>query len=81
MRYMVIERFKQGDARPIYRRFGTKGRLTPEGVAYVTGVIAADLSCCFQVMEADDPAALQAWVAQWSDIVDFEIVPIVESGM
>ncbi len=28
-------------------------------------------------MEADDVTLLQRWVAEWSDLVAFEIVPVV----
>jgi hypothetical protein len=31
--YMVIERFKGGDAVPVYRRFRDHGRLAPEGLS------------------------------------------------
>jgi hypothetical protein len=29
-------------------------------------------------MECDDVTLLQQWVAQWADLVEFEIVPVVE---
>jgi hypothetical protein len=28
-------------------------------------------------MECDDATLLQQWVAEWSDLVSFEIVPVV----
>jgi hypothetical protein len=28
-------------------------------------------------MECDDITLMQRWVAQWSDLVEFEIVPVV----
>ena len=31
MLYMVIEHFRGGDARPVYRRFREHGRLAPRG--------------------------------------------------
>jgi hypothetical protein len=31
-------------------------------------------------METDDPALLDAWTAQWSDLAEFEIVPVVGSA-
>jgi hypothetical protein len=76
---MVIERFRAG-ARPVYERFERDGRLMPEGIEYVASWVTADLTRCFQVMECDDVALLQAWVAEWEDLVDFEIVPVVVSG-
>lgn len=30
-------------------------------------------------MECDDASLFQEWVIQWQDLVDFEIVPVVES--
>lgn len=77
MQFRVIEHFKDRNAKPVYERFAAKGRLMPEGVRYVASWIAADFSCCYQVMETDDAALLQQWVAGWSDLVAFDIVPVV----
>jgi uncharacterized glyoxalase superfamily protein PhnB len=35
MLFMVIENFRKSDAKSIYRRFRDRGRLMPEGLAYV----------------------------------------------
>jgi hypothetical protein len=76
MLFMVIETFRDGDAEPVLRRFRDKGRLLPAGVTFVSSWIAADLGRCFQLMESDDVTLLQRWVAEWSDLVAFEIVPV-----
>lgn len=34
MRVMVIETFRDGDPKPVYKRFAGRGRLLPEGVTY-----------------------------------------------
>jgi len=73
---MVIEKFRDQDAKSVYRRFHEKGRLMPEGLVFVSSWVSADLGRCFQVMECDDVALLQRWVAAWSDLVEFEIVPV-----
>ena len=39
--------------------------------------VAADLGRCFQLMECGDITLLQQWVAEWSDLTDFEIIPVV----
>jgi hypothetical protein len=52
--------------------------MLPEGVTFINSWVSADLSRCFQVMECDNVAMLQQWVAQWSDLIEFEIVPVVE---
>ncbi len=79
MLLMVIERFKDGNAKPIGERFRRDGRMLPEDVIYhVSWVDPAGLRC-FQLMEAPDPESLAAWTSRWHDLVDFEIVPVLTS--
>jgi hypothetical protein len=80
MLYMIIETFRDGDARPVYRRFRDRGRLAPDGLRYVASWVTEDIRRCFQVMECDDPALLDAWMAQWRDIVDFDVTPVMTSA-
>ena len=77
--YMVVERFKGGDAVPVYRRFRDHGRLVPEGLSYVSSWVDTKLECCYQLMETDDRLLLDEWIAHWSDIVDFEVYPVISS--
>jgi hypothetical protein len=77
MLFMVIENFRNQDAKSVYRRFRDQGRMLPDGLKFVSSWVTADLGRCFQVMECDDITLLQRWVAQWSDLVEFEIVPVV----
>ncbi len=79
MLYLVIERFRNGDPVPLYRRFRDRGRLLPRGLHYVTSWVTQDLRQCFQIMECDDPSLFAQWTAAWSDLADFEIVPVVTS--
>ena len=76
MQFMVIETSRGQDAKAVYRRFKEKGRMMPEGLGFVASYVTADLGRCFQVMECEDVTLLQRWVAEWSDLVDFEIVPV-----
>ena len=78
MLFMVIERFRNQDAKGVYRRFREKGRLMPDGITFVGSWVQADLARCFQIMSCDDITLLQRWVAEWSDLVQFEIVPVVQ---
>ncbi len=80
MLYMVIERFKNQDAIPVYRRFRDQGRMTPEGLEYVSGWVDTKLERCFQIMETSDPKLMAQWTARWSDIVDFEVVAVMSSA-
>ena len=80
MLYMIVERFRDGDARPVYRRFRDQGRLAPEGLRYVASWVSEDFGRCFQVMECDAPALLAQWIARWEDLADFEVVPVRTSA-
>jgi len=77
--FLVIERFRDGDPRPVYERFRARGRLAPAGLAYVASWVEAGLACCWQVMETDDPALLEQWMARWRDLVDFEVHEVIAS--
>lgn len=80
MLFMVIERFKHGDARLIGERFKRHGRMLPEGVTYHASWVDSSGVRCFQVMEAPHPESLSTWVSRWDDLIDFEIVPILPSS-
>ena len=68
--YMVIEKFRNGDAVPVYCRFRDRGRLAPAGLSYVSSWVTDGLDRCYQLMETEDSALLDQWIANWSDIVD-----------
>ncbi len=80
MLYMIIEHYKDGDPVPVYRRFREQGRLAPDGLTYVASWVDAPLERCFQLMEATDRALIDEWIARWSDLVDFEVVPVITSA-
>jgi hypothetical protein len=80
MLFMVIERFKDRDAKLIGERFERYGRMLPVGVAYHSSWVDAVGGRCFQIMEADRVELLTDWVGRWEDLVEFEIVPVVTSA-
>jgi hypothetical protein len=77
--YMIVESYRNGDPVPVYRRFRERGRLAPEGLRYVDSWVTHDLKRCFQLMECEDPQLLERWMANWRDLVDFEVVPVLTS--
>jgi len=77
--YMVIENFRNGDAVPVYRRFRDRGRLAPVGLSYVSSWVNEKLDRCYQLMETEDRTLLDQWIVNWSDIVDFEVHPVIRS--
>ncbi len=80
MLYMIVEHFRNGDAARVYERFRARGRLAPDGLRYVSSWVTSDLTRCYQVMECDDPALLEQWMAAWADLVEFEVMPVVTSA-
>jgi hypothetical protein len=77
---MIIERFKNRDPVPVYRKFRDKGRMAPEGLTYVSSWVTEDMDRCYQVMECDDRRILDEWMTRWSDVTDFEVIPVVTSA-
>lgn len=76
---MIIERFKNSDPVPVYRRFRDRGRLAPNGLQYISSWVDEKLERCFQIMETADRNLLDQWITNWSDIVEFEVFPVVSS--
>jgi len=81
MRYMVVETYTSGPE-PVYRRAAERGRMLPDGLRYVDSWVVDDgaLDRCFQLMETDDPALFEPWIAAWSDLASFEVRPVVGSA-
>jgi len=78
--YMVVEHFKNKDAVAVYRRFRDSGRMAPEGLRYVSSWVDDRLERCYQLMETHDRTLLDQWMANWSDLVDFEVHRVMTSN-
>jgi hypothetical protein len=77
---MVIESFTRG-ARPVYERAAELGRMLPPGLDYVDSWIdERTLDRCFQLMETEDASLFDEWIASWSDLAEFEVVPVIDSA-
>ena len=83
MLFMVIERFKDNDMLPIYRRLRNQGRAFPQGLKYVDSWVEPNFGRCFQLMECDDLRLFQEWIVKWQagggSGTTFEIIPVVPS--
>jgi hypothetical protein len=80
MLYMVVEHFRNGDPVPVYARFRARGRLAPDGLRYVGSWVTDDLAHCYQIMECADRGLLDQWLSAWSDLVEFEVHPVMTSA-
>jgi hypothetical protein len=80
MLFMVIERFRDDDMLPVYKRVRDEGRQLPEGLRYLDSWVEPNFSRCFQLMECDDARLFQEWIVKKRGAgVTFEIVPVVTS--
>jgi hypothetical protein len=75
-KYMVVETYKPGCYDRVYQRYNASGRLLPPGLQYLNSWVNRERSICFQLMETNDRALFDTWTARWSDLVDFEVIPI-----
>jgi hypothetical protein len=77
---MIIERFRDADMLPIYKRVRDEGRMFPDGLKYHDSWIEPNFSRCFQLMECEDLRLLQEWILKWRGSgTSFEIVPVLSS--
>lgn len=78
--YLIVEHFRKESIKALYQRFDEKGRMLPPGVEYVNSWINEEVSICYQIMESKSLELLQEWIANWDDLADFEIVPVISSA-
>jgi hypothetical protein len=80
--FMIVEKFKGGNAAAVGERFKRCGRMIPEGqgVEYVSSWMWADGAGCYQIMRAPDRGALDPWMANWADLGEFEVIEVMVSA-
>ncbi len=76
---MVVEIFKRG-ASPVGERFADRGRMLPDDVAYLGSWVEVGGDRCFQLVDAPARESLGAWIDVWSDLIDFEVLPVETSA-
>jgi hypothetical protein len=54
--------------------------MAPEGLNYISSWVGHDLTTCYQVMQTADRGLLDQWMANWNDLVDFEVHPVITSA-
>ncbi len=80
MTFMIIETFRPGKVKELYKRFADKGRQLPQGVLYINSWIDEKVETCYQVMESDSVEKINEWVQLWNDIADFTVIPVISSA-
>jgi hypothetical protein len=49
-------------------------------LTYVQSWVDDALERCYQLMETEDRSLLDQWMANWDDIVEFEVYPVMSSA-
>ena len=52
----------------------------PEGLEYISSWIDLDFTICWQLMQTEEFALFDQWVANWNDLMEFEIVAVRTSA-
>ena len=53
--------------------------MAPEGLEYVVSWVDEKIERCYQVMRTEDEGLLEQWMANWRDLVDFEVHRVMTS--
>ena len=77
---MIVETFRPGAAPEIYRRARSRGRMLLPGLEYVDSWVDFDYARCYQLMRTDDRALIDRWIAHWSDLAGFDVIPVRTSA-
>jgi uncharacterized protein DUF3303 len=77
---LFVHAERNADPVPVYRRFRDRGRLAPDGLQYVSSWVDEGMDRCFQIMETPSRDLIDRWIENWSDIVEFDVFPVISSS-
>ena len=80
MLFMVIERFKNRDAKAVYTRLKQEGRMIPDGLHFISSWVETNYDRCYQLMQTDDIRLFEEWTKNWQDLIEFDFVEVVPSA-
>jgi len=72
--YMVVEHFK--DTAAVYQRLWDRGRILPQGLELVSAWVDENVEHGYRLMKTYDRRLLDEWIANWNDLIDFEVNPV-----
>ena len=80
MKYMVTWRIAPEQYRAAMERFRDTGAPAPEGVAMLGRWHAPGSRTGFQLVEAGDPVPLARHMADWGDLLELHVTPVLEDA-
>jgi hypothetical protein len=76
--YMITWTLPSDNRDEAIRRFSEGSAMQPPaGVTHLGRWHAAGGGLGFGVVETDDPKAIAKWLVQWTDIIEYEVVPVI----
>ena len=66
------------DRDDVHERFIRTGALPPEGVEMVGRWHSVEGNRGFLLAETEDPQAIARWLQGWTDLVSFELSPVLD---
>lgn len=69
--------YSTDDRDAVHQRFRQTGGVPPEEVTMVGRWHSADGNCGFLVAETDDATALSRWLQEWTDLISFDVTPVL----
>ena len=78
-KYMVMWDLPSETRNEAIKRFAAGGAEmeAPDGVTLVTRWHAVDGGSGFSVVETDDPKGIADWLLHWTDILTYQVVPVI----
>ncbi|WP_425044741.1 DUF3303 domain-containing protein [Primorskyibacter sp. S87] len=80
MKYIAAWVFEPDNVDAIIERFMKTGGLPPEGVTMEARWFDVAGGRGFAVADSDDPVAVAKWCRAWTDLMSFEIIPVIDDG-
>ena len=78
MLFMSVYTFEPGQRNEVIRRRLEKGTVAPEGVKIIGEWFYLGGHKGFRLIETNDPKAMMGMAIAWTDLIKFEMVPVME---
>jgi hypothetical protein len=80
MKYMITWKIAPGDHKPAAAAFLKAGAPLPKGLNLIGRWHAPGSGYGWAVVEGKDPTALAQHIAEWANLLEFQITPVIEDA-
>ena len=80
MKFHITYEFSPDDRDEIQAQFKATGGLPGEGVTMLGRYHAVEGLTGFILAESDDAIAIGKWMQEWTHLISFEVVPVVDDS-